>query len=340
MGGLVEPWSPALASALTRSRSALVGPFQGVTLPVDLPTPLDKPDRLAQWDAVPRLQVCELELFSGLRFDVNQPKDAISLGFVNLDRKPLKNLDLVRLVRPSEKVFKQQLELVSNYAQLREDREAEVLTQMVPQVPFWASVIGLQAHRHKYTLELAELALSLASHVEMRLKHAFACQRPVELSPQIQPMIPTPGHASWPSGHSTEAFMNATLLQALLQAANKTGAKYEEQLQRQAARIAVNRTVAGLHYPVDSAVGRLLGTTLGEFMVARCMGSSKLHQRGFDGPKFHDAKGHAVDFDLRVSMADNKSGYYQLLSSAGAVAASPLLAFMWSKAVKEWQPLK
>lgn len=123
--------------------------------------------------------------------------------------------------------------------------------------------------------------------------------------------------------------MTATLLQALLQAADKTGAKYEEQLQRQAARIAVNRTVAGLHFPVDSAVGRLLGTALGEFMVARCTGAPKLHQRGFDGPKFHDAKRHAVDFDLRVSMSDNQSGYYQLLSPTGAVAPSPQLAFMW-----------
>ena len=134
--------------------------------------------------------------------------------------------------------------------------------------------------------------------------------------------------------------MTATLLQALLQAADKTGAKYEEQLQRQAARIAVNRTVAGLHFPVDSAVGRLLGTALGEFMVARCTGAPKLHQRGFDGPKFHDAKGLAVDFDLRVSMSDNQSGYYQLFSPTGAVAPSPLLVFMWDRAVKEWRPVK
>ena len=27
----------------------------------------------------------------------------------------------------------------------------------------------------------------------------------------FQPMIPTPGHGAWPSGHSTEAFLAATL---------------------------------------------------------------------------------------------------------------------------------
>ncbi|WP_332775449.1 phosphatase PAP2 family protein [Polaromonas sp.] len=324
-----------LANALTTSRAALVGPFDPTPLTFKLPAPLDEPSRLAQWAADPRLQVCELELLSGLHFDVTQSNEQVTLGFVNLDKKPLKSLSLAKLKRPTHKVFSQQLELVSLYADLREDRHNEILAQIPGGLAFWASIIGLQAHRHKYTLELLELAMSLAIHVEMRFKHAFACPRPDTLSPQIQSMIPSPGHASWPSGHSTEAFLTATLLQALL----PQGSKYQEQLQRLAARIAVNRTVAGLHYPVDSAVGRLLGTILAEFLVARCKGA-KLHERGFDGRKFHDAKGHVIDFDLRVSMSDNKSGYYQLLPTAGTVAVSPILAFMWDKASKECQPLK
>jgi membrane-associated phospholipid phosphatase len=277
-----------------------------------------------------------MEALSGLHFNINQAKESVTIGFVNLDKNPPKSQVLVRLARPTAKVFKQQLDLVANYAELRSDRGSEVLTQMVPQIPFWASITGLQAHKHKYTLELIGLSLSLASHVEMRFKHAFACQRPVDLSPQIQPMIPTPGHASWPSGHATEAFMVSTVLQALL----PHGAKYKEQLERQAARIAVNRTVAGLHYPVDSAVGRLLGTALADFFVARCTGKLKLHERGFSGPKFHGPKDAVIDFDPRISMTDNKSGYYEYSSSASAIAASPLLEFMWTKAAKEWQPLK
>lgn len=228
---------------------------------------------------------------------------------------------------------------MANYAELRADRGNEVLAQTTGVLDFFAAIIGMQAHRHKYTLEIIALAMTLAIDVEMRIKHAFACERPSELSPQIQTMIPIPGHSSWPSGHATESFVVATILQALLQSANQTGDQYKEQLQRLAARVAVNRTVAGLHYPVDSAVGRLLGTALGDFFVARCIGG-KLHERGFDGPKFHDAKGHVVDFDLRVSMTDNQSGYYQLMPSADHVAASPLMAFMWSKAVKEWQPVQ
>ncbi len=39
---------------------------------------------------------------------------------------------------------------------------------------------------------------------------------------------------------------------------------YAVQLLRQAARVAVNRQVAGVHFPVDSAAGALLGLTLGD----------------------------------------------------------------------------
>ena len=330
--------NPLLSEALTQNRGAVVGPFQGATLPVDLPLPLDKPDRLTRWDVVPRLQACEIELLSGLVFTVKG--EAITVSFVDLQSKPFKDHALTHLVRPTKKVFKQQLDLVANYAELRESRGSEVLAEAMPsQVPFWGSIIGLQPHRHKWTQELIALALSMTVDIEMRLKHAFACPRPAELSPQIQPMLQTPGHASWPSGHSTESFMVATLIQALLQHANGTGKALEEQLQRLAARVAVNRTVAGLHYPVDSAVGRLLGTALADFFVARCLGG-KIHQRGFDGPKFHGPKDSVVDFDPRVSMIDNKSGYYQYSSTASTIAASPLLAFMWKKAAAEWQPLK
>jgi hypothetical protein len=280
------------------------------------------------------MAVCGLELLSGLHFDADQADLSMTLGFVNLDKKPLKDQTLAKLTRPTAGIFGQQLDLVANYAELREDRGAEILAQMNGGGAFFGAIVGLSAIRHKYTLELLDLAMSLATHVEMRFKHGFACPRPVELSPQIQPMIPTPGHATWPSGHATESFLTSSLLQALL----PNGSVYQEQLDRLAARIAVNRTVAGLHYPVDSAAGRLLGTALADFMVARCTGGN-IHKRGFDGTGFHGAGNTVIDFDPRVSMVDNQSGYYDFTTATQAVAVSPLLQFMWQKAAAEWQPL-
>ena len=37
----------------------------------------------------------------------------------------------------------------------------------------------------------------------------------------------------------------------------------------QAARIAINRTVAGVHFPVDSMAGQLLGLTVAEYFIKR-----------------------------------------------------------------------
>ena len=232
------------------------------------------------------------------------------------------------------------MELVAAYADLRGDRGAEILAQMGLPVPFWASITGMLDHRHKKTLQLMALAFALANHVEMRFKQIFAIVRPVELSPQIQPMIPTPGHGAYPSGHATEAFTVATLLNALLRAARPGKAHAaghaatQLQLQRQAYRIAVNRTVAGVHYPVDSAAGRVLGTLLGEYLVARCAGDS-LKQREFLGSDYMGPAKSVRDFDLQDSIDNGEAG--RQVGPAFALPTGPLMAWMWGEALKEWQ---
>jgi hypothetical protein len=329
------PDNGLLAEAMTQNRAALVGPFTGATLPFKLPLPLDEADRLGEWDLQQRLQACSVELLSGLTFTAKG--EAMTIGFVDLLARNLKDRPLVKLVRPTKEIFAAQLELVANYAELRESRASEILAQCQPtQVPFWASIIGMQPYKQPWTQMLAALALSMTIDVEMRLKHGFCCPRPGMLSPQIQPMVAVPGHSAWPSGHATETFMIAGLLQSLLQHANRTGGKYQEQLQRFAARVAVNRTVAGLHYPADSACGRLLGTALAEFFVARCRGDS-VNEWGFDGRKFHGRHQAPMDFDPRVSMTDGSSGYYEYQPGDWQVSEAPLLAYVWKKALAEWK---
>ncbi len=96
-------------------------------------------------------------------------------------------------------------------------------------------------------------------------------------------MITTPGHGSFPSGHATQAHAVAHVLKALLHLdpTRQAHAMVIDQLDRQAARIATNRVVAGVHFPVDSMAGRMLGIALAEYFVGRCTGDQKFMERKF-----------------------------------------------------------
>jgi hypothetical protein len=61
---------------------------------------------------------------------------------------------------------------------------------------------------------------------------------------------------------------------------------WRTQLLRLAARIAINRTVAGVHFPVDSAAGAVLGLTLGQYFVNRCSGAAGYRAWRFKGTKY------------------------------------------------------
>jgi hypothetical protein len=168
----------------------------------------------------------------------------------------------------------------------------------------------------------------------MRVKHALACRRPVEYSPQIQPMIPTPGHGSFPSGHATEAFVTAFVFEALLAHAHAHGTAGGHgspifvQLMRIAERIAINRTVAGVHFPVDSVAGMVLGRTLAEFFLARFGTHCHPRTRQFDG------RGFARDFCYEEVLAMDPVGA-EASADTFHVATSSHLAHLWTQALAE-----
>ena len=78
--------------------------------------------------------------------------------------------------------------------------------------------------------------------------------------PALAPPIPVPGHASYPSGHSTQAHLVAACVKLALPAptggtASPTTVALSAALDVLADRIARNREIAGLHYPSDSGAG-------------------------------------------------------------------------------------
>jgi len=68
-----------------------------------------------------------------------------------------------------------------------------------------------------------------------------------------------------------------------------------DQLDRQAARITTNRVIAGMHFPVDSMAGRMLGVALGEYFVGRCITGKRFNGRKFIASWIDNAA--ATDFN-------------------------------------------
>jgi membrane-associated phospholipid phosphatase len=177
---------------------------------------------------------------------------------------------ITSIERPSHASFLAELDQVQSWATRREERAAEILSQIGPQSVFWASVCQLQPHRTPRTLELMDCALTFAMMVCMRIKHAFNCPRPGEYSPNIQPIIPVPGFSTFPSGHATESRMFADVM---LELTNRTGTPLDTQLHRLSLRITENRMVAGLHFPMDGVAGQKLGAELASWFVAQAQDS-------------------------------------------------------------------
>jgi hypothetical protein len=326
---------------------------------------IDAPGNLMNWEPWVRAAILDFELLSNLYFtthsetftfqDHGNPvqkasQDSVSIwqfDIATAANNPAPTASSSRIasfIRPTEQIFQDQLDFLDQYADLREDRAAEILTELGPQYAFWSSVVPLHPDRNRKTIELIEAALRLANFVEMRVKHALACHRPNELSPQVQPIILTPGHGSFPSGHATENYMVARILWELW---GKREQAVGEQLMREAARIAVNRTVAGVHFPVDTAAGQMLGLTLGQYFVQRATnatsGQSFTAWR-FDGERFPSTQ----DFEPLRFYYDPLQDLTQLNANIAVdppyldeipsqrPATSPILAWLWAEASNEW----
>lgn len=283
--------NPALVLAIESTRQALGSVLKGKwpELPAlknwrpDPQQALDEPEMLLRWQPDCRMSVLEFEAIAGLSFEIEADKARlISLGQAQ-DRTAV--VTLATMSRPSNDVLQKQADIVAQAAGARlqpksdqiesRDRLTEITAQVVPPFAFWCAVLPIHPDRMPRTIELIQLMLSLCSLAEQRFKHALAVPRPQYFNPSVFPAILTPSHASLPSGHATEAFAVSTLLYQLMTdspGVNKPPAAPELRalLLGLAMRIANNRFVAGLHTPIDTSAGRMLGTVLANYLVARC----------------------------------------------------------------------
>lgn len=172
--------------------------------------------------------------------------------------------------RPSPDDFRRELDRVESLAELRAERLPEILSQLEYSPTFWAEALPLNRRETPFTLELMATSVMFASFVIQRVKATFNLPRPPQLSPRIQPIIPIPPYSTFPSGHATESALVANLLTWLVfDERDDTSDAFKlwrehvtKMYQLLAERIAENRVVAGIHFPVDTVGGQKLASGL------------------------------------------------------------------------------
>ncbi|MGR3523606.1 MAG: phosphatase PAP2 family protein [Paracoccus sp. (in: a-proteobacteria)] len=336
-----------MAAALIRTREAIAGTEQ-IQPVAGQASGLDITARLERLDDIDREAVMAGELLEDISFSATgyDPAENTARTITVLRRKtgtnPLKAsyTELAAITRPGLDDFRQAATLIGSYAELRSDRAAEIQVQTQHLVPFFAAILPIEASRAPATLEMLDLAQDMATFVVMRVKLNLGCPRPPQFSDRIQPMIACPSHASLPSGHATQAFTLATIL-ALLQDPD-AGVASDSQLYRLACRISINRTVAGVHFPADSAAGAVLGIQLGRYLAARArksaFGSAGEVGRGdFDGTLFQNS-GQPRDFHYAIlnQMVAGADPSTSFSTDAARVRPAPLWGSLCKRAVAEW----
>jgi acid phosphatase (class A) len=107
---------------------------------------------------------------------------------------------------------------------------------------------------------LIEEAARQAGGVITAAKNKWQRPRPFRAHSEVHPVYEADG-LSYPSGHSTAAYTLAVLLGAIFP-------DKKDALLQQAAEIAENRVIGGVHYPSDIAAGKELGQAVAEAILA------------------------------------------------------------------------
>ncbi|MFD2815804.1 hypothetical protein ACFSYD_17800 [Paracoccus aerius] len=104
-----------------------------------------------------------------------------------------------------------------------------------------------------------------------------------------------------------------------------------------AARIAVNRTVAGLHYPCDSAAGAVLGIAVARWVLARAGAASGAGQVSLDAEGWvGDAPDATRDFHLPALLKVWDAKHHLKQGKTLQVGKAPMLASLWTEVTREW----
>lgn len=264
-----NPWGFVPAATPTAAMVRNLATIQGVVLPkvsktvvgYSPPAGLDDPVAYRNWAFDVRMSLIVFEFLNRVKVSVDHAAASASvLGEVNGAQTLL-----VTLQAPTAAEIDQGADGLKS-TQDKHPADSATIDALVAQNEgidgFMLQCVGAVPERDAAKYELARAVSILVNLVCLRLKHAFAVGRPSTLDSGIVPMLPVPGHGSFPGGHANMASALAVVVAAITE-----GTPYAE-LKAVAGEIALNRVRAGLHYQLDSDAGHLLGEKLGAYLLA------------------------------------------------------------------------
>ncbi len=158
----------------------------------------------------------------------------------------------------AQQVIGQELDdLVTAAQDERADALGEILGQSEEFISYFMNLMTTRPTSYPATLRILNIASLVALLVSMYYKGSYKRPRPSELCPALLPPIVVPGHASFPSGHATQARLMARCIGDVLSGLPQHDVVVDD-LKTLARRIRRNREIAGLHYESDSRAGKAL----------------------------------------------------------------------------------
>jgi hypothetical protein len=148
----------------------------------------------------------------------------------------------------------------------RADALAEILSQKDEFISYFLGLLDA-VDGYPATSKILGIASMVGGFCAMYYKAKYRRPRPSMLLPALLPPTPVPGHASFPSGHSTQAHLMRLCMIDVLTGPPPSPLlprleTMKNDMQALADRIARNREIAGLHYPSDSAAGVSLASQI------------------------------------------------------------------------------
>lgn len=152
------------------------------------------------------------------------------------------------------KVFKQREHGIATPLARALSRSGEgLLHLLVPVAVWWLEIPGLN---HLIALTLVAFALERVLH--WRLKNTLKRPRPQHAIPGLRSLGHASNQFSFPSGHSSRAFLLATVMLIIY----GTPALI---MYAWASAVALSRVVLGVHYPGDILAGAVVGSSVALF---------------------------------------------------------------------------